>query len=324
MIRISRLGGCVVAASILAVFFAADHLRAQALPEWLTRVNLYRATAGLPDLTENVTYSDAAWKHARYIVKTHTLGHSEDPANPWYTPEGATAAAGSVLTESGSSTLSEDSAIDMWMRAPFHAVGILDPKLRSTGFAIYREADGGYQTGAGLDVLRGRSKVPAGVTFPVVWPGNGSSVPITTYLTEHPSPLTSCPGYVAPAGLPIIVQLGTGSVTPNVTASSFSSNGVALGHCVFSETTYVNADPAQQSVGRAVLAPHDAIVLIPRAPLTAGASYNVSITTNGMALRWSFSASPSVGCSHGVTPVSATAPGAGGAGLTVTTATGCY
>lgn len=275
-------------------------------------------------LTENAAYSDGVWKHARYIVKTGTLAHNEDPASPWHTPEGAKAAAVSNLTGSGSRTVNEDSAIDMWMQAPFHAVGILDPRLRSTGFAIYSEATRGYQTSVGLDVLRGRASVPASVAFPVVWPGNRSTVPIASYLTEYPSPLTSCPGYTPPAGLPVIVQLGTGSVTPSVTASSFSSNGKALEHCVFSETTYMNSDPAQQSVGRAILAPHNAIVMIPREPLTAGGLYSLSVTTNGMVVRWSFSVNPSVACGHLVAATNAAEPPVGGAGsLNVTTAIAC-
>ena len=59
---------------------------------WLEAVNYYRAVAGLPSVTENVTYSDGTWKHARYMVKNDYIGHSEDPANPWYTPEGLQAA----------------------------------------------------------------------------------------------------------------------------------------------------------------------------------------------------------------------------------------
>ena len=51
----------------------------------------------------------------------------------------------------------------------------------------------------------------------------------------------------------------------------------------------MNPDRAQQSVGRSALNAHDAIVLIPRAPLRAGAAYTVSITVAGATHTWSFS-----------------------------------
>jgi hypothetical protein len=61
-----------------------------------------------------------------------------------------------------------------------------------------------------------------------------------------------------------------------------------LEHCVFDETTYTNPDSGTQSTGRNVLNARDAIVLIPRNPLTAGAIYQVSITANGQTYAWSF------------------------------------
>ena len=84
---------------------------------------------------------------------------------------------------------------------------------------------------------------------------------------------------------------GDGSVTPNVTAHSITSGGSATEHCVFDETNYTNPDSNQQSLGRAVLGGRDAIVLIPRQPLTPGATYRVSLTVNGTVHRWSFTVS---------------------------------
>jgi hypothetical protein len=323
MIRLSRHRRWIFVVSLLAAPLG-NRVRAQALPEWLVRVNLYRGTAGLPPLAEDASYNDGEKQNARYIVKTDTLKHSEDPANRWYTPEGAAAAAASNIVALPTPGASEEWAIDLWMQAPFHAVGILDPKLHSTGFGIYSETKGGYQTGASLDILRGRRGLHAGVTFPIVWPGPGSSVPLTSYIAEYPDPLSSCPGYVAPAGLPIVVQFGTGSVAPAVTASTFSSSGMFLDHCVFSETSYVSDDPTQQDLGRSILASRNAIVIIPKTPLTPGVSYNVSLTTAHRALRWSFSADPTAGCTYGMTQVAATAPAArSGGGYSVKTAAGC-
>ena len=57
---------------------------------------------------------------------------------------------------------------------------------------------------------------------------------------------------------------------------------------MFSETSYTNPDPVQQSLGRGILASRDAIVLIPRQPLTPGARYTVSLTVDGVPYGWSF------------------------------------
>jgi uncharacterized protein YkwD len=260
-------------------------------PGWLKYVNGYRAMAGLPSLVENSTWSSGCWLHARYIVKNDDLQHTEDPANPWYTLEGLFAAESSNLAGDGNVNASDEWAIDTWMQAPFHAVGILDPKLRATGFGSYREADGGIQMGAALDVIRGWGAIPPSVVYPIKWPGDGATVSLRLHWGEVPSPLTSCPGYAAPSGLPIILQIGSGERTPNVTAHSFTQGGAPLDHCVFDETNYTYPIGEWQDLARSLLDARDAIVLIPRAPLTSGATYTASITVNEETHTWSFTVS---------------------------------
>jgi hypothetical protein len=257
-------------------------------PAWLGRVNLHRGLAGLASVAEEAYWSNGDWLHARYIVKNNVLAHSEDPGNPWYTPQGATAAQNSNLFASSSSAVSDEYAIDFWMTGPFHAVGIIDPQLANVGFGSYREADGGYQSGAGLDVLRGLGSLPDTVHFPIVWPGNGSTIHLTQFVTETPNPLTSCPSYSSPSGLPLIVQIGAGDLTPDVTAHSFRQGNTNLDHCIFDETDYTNPNSSYQSLGRSVLSMRDAIILVPRQPLNPGTSYTASITANGQVISWTF------------------------------------
>ncbi len=260
-------------------------------PAWFTYVNGYRAGAGLPPVEENGVWSYGCWLHARYMVKNDYIGHDEDPANPWYTSEGDAAAGSSNVMVHSSVYASDELAIDLWMQGPFHAVGIIDPALHTVGFGSYREADGGWQMGAALDVLRGLGSVLPGVRFPVYWPKPGGTMPLLSYGGgEVPDPLSACPGYTAPSGPPIILQLGAGEVTPQVTAHAFSRDGVPLEHCVFDETSYTN--PTYQALGRAVLDGRDAVVLMPRDPLEAGAQYVVSITANGTTYVWTFTTAP--------------------------------
>jgi pimeloyl-ACP methyl ester carboxylesterase len=257
---------------------------------WLAWVNYYRATACLLPVVENAAWSAGDYKHAIYIVKNDELQHTEAPSNRWYTPEGRTAAENSNLAGSNRESETDRWAIDTWMQAPFHALGILDPHLTAVGYGSYREGDGGIEMGAALDVLSGFGLTPL-ATYPVMWPGSGATVPIRQHWGETPNPLTSCPGYKAKTGLPVILLLGRGDVTPSVTATAFTHHGQPLQHCVFDETNYRNSDAAEQEIGRSILAVRDAIVIIPRKPLEAGQMYGVSITTNGQTYTWSFSVS---------------------------------
>ncbi len=226
------------------------------------------------------------------MVKNDWVGHYEDPSWPWYTAEGDQAARTSNVMLSSSVDTTDAEAINMWIEGPFHAVGLLDPELWQTGFGSYREVIGTWHMAAALDVLRGLGGVQPGVSFPIFWPANGMVVPLRGYYGgEYPNPLSSCPGYAEPSGLPITVQLGAGSTTPSVTSHSFSQGGTPLEHCVYDETSYYNSDSSAQSLGRAVLDPRDAIVLVPRQPLTPGATYTASITANGQTYTWSFTVS---------------------------------
>jgi hypothetical protein len=256
--------------------------------DWLSRLQSHRSLAALPAVTENLAWSDGCVKHSRYMVKNNFIGHTEDSANLWYTPEGLAAAQSSnVVVSSGN--LSDEVAVDTWIEGPFHAIGMLDPRLSQVGFGSYHENTSGYQTGACLDVIRGLGTSANGATFPVKYPNSGMSALVSSYTGgEFPDPLTSCSGYTAPTGPPIILQLGSGNVTPQVTVHSFSQGGTPLAHCVFDETSYTNANGSTQTLGRQVLGARDAIVLLPRSPLSPGLTYTASITANGQIHTWSF------------------------------------
>jgi len=224
------------------------------------------------------------------MVKNDVIGHSEDPANTWYTPEGDLAAQNSDVMVSGSTLTTDAEAIDIWMQGPFHAIGIIDPALAQTGFGNYREAIGYWNMGAVLDVIRGRGTIPVTVTFPVYFPAQDQIMPLRAYNGhESPDPLTSCTGYTWPSGPPIILQLGDGSLTPNVTAHSFQDATSTLESCEFDETNYTNPTPGYDTWGRSILDGRDAVVVMPRAPLVAGGTYTVSITADSQVYTWSFS-----------------------------------
>jgi hypothetical protein len=157
---------------------------------------------------------------------------------------------------------------------------------------------------AALNVIDGLgSSPPASVAFPVMWPANGLTVNLRSYTgSESPDPLASCAGYTAPSGLPIILQLGAGNAVafggPSpVTQFSLTEGATPRESCEFDENNYVNATdpnyPTLQNLGRAVLSTRDAIVIVPRNPLTPGATYTVSVTANSQVYTWSFTVSVS-------------------------------
>jgi hypothetical protein len=272
----------------LLVVCATASPHADSESSWLDRVNFYRASASLPPVIEDPALSGAVLQHARYMVMHGVVRHSQNRRDSGATPEGAAAAAVSNLAASIHSTEPDSWAVDVWMQAPFHAIGILDPALQQVGWGIHRAQKGKVQTAAGLDVIRGRSATPARVSYPIVWPGDGSTVPVGSHISESPSPLTSCPGYSAPTGLPLIVQLGSDGELPHVTDSWIADDEGPLEHCVFDGGTYRNRDAAQQRLARTILALRGAIVLIPRQPLRSGPSYHAIVDVNGRRIEWRF------------------------------------
>jgi hypothetical protein len=263
--------------------------------EWLVYLNLIREQGMLPEVSENTEWSDGCWLHSRYMVKNDVIQHSEDPGNPWYSSEGDQAAQNSNIMVSSNDQATDQFAIDLWMTGPFHGIGILDPALLQVGFGSYREEIGTYNMGASLDVLRGLGSLPSSVQFPLMWPGDNTTIQYTTYSGfESPDPLTSCPGYSAPSGPPIYLQIGPGNLTPNVSAHELLANGSTIDHCVFDETNYFNPDGSWQNLGRQILDARDAIIIMPKVPLSPGTTYSVSITNAANIYTWTFTVSSEV------------------------------
>jgi hypothetical protein len=277
---------------VVSLFALAAAPRAEPGAPWLERLNFYRAMAALPPVAEDAALSGAVRLHARYMLARGEVQHSEDRRQRWATPEGEAAAGASNLAGSTRLTDGDEWAVDLWMQAPFHALGMLDPALRTVGFAIAHAERGKLQTAAGLDVIRGRSAAASPAAYPIVWPANGATVPIASHIAEYPNPLSSCPNYEAPAGLPLIVQLGSGATVPLVTGSWIVDGETTLEHCVFDETSYRNRDVVQQQLGRRILGSRNAIVLIPREPLAPGRRYRAVVEVNGQQIDWTFGVAP--------------------------------
>jgi hypothetical protein len=93
-------------------------------------LNHQRAANGIPaDLVERPDWSSACAAHDRYEAQTGEFGHHEDPSSPFYTEEGAWAAANSVLAY-GEPSWSQGNP---WENAPIHLIQMLGPALAEMG-----------------------------------------------------------------------------------------------------------------------------------------------------------------------------------------------
>jgi hypothetical protein len=245
---------------------------------WLDRLNQWRQTAGVPNLSENSTYSSGDVAHSLYMVKNDLVTHYETPGVPYYTVAGDTAARNGNIEVNSSTSFTDQSAIDWWMAAPFHAMAMMDPRLQQTGFGAYREAKSGWAAGFTLDVIRGNTF--SGGRFPVYFPGNNVTEPLTAYNGgEFPDPLQACPGYAAPTGLPVFIELGGNVSTTAGAVHSFTGNGVPLAHCVIDSTNAALSSYLKERGG---------VIVVPQQRLQAGVKYVVALTVNGAPYTWSF------------------------------------
>ena len=317
------LSGQPDAAASVAITPSTDEasLAAPSPDSWLARINYYRAMAGLEPVSRDSKMSEGDVKHARYMVKNFVgrtdLGidmHHEDKSNQWYTAEGSIAGLTSDVIPPGGIELTDKQAIDLWVSGPFHRLPILNPSLKEAGYGSYNE-DGEsamamqLREPSALEHSTAFKPAPRSYIMPanrgdedqsndvaqraVEFPPANATVSLAAFDSgEWPNPLASCPGYKAPTGIPITLQLGKlhddGSVAPKIEAAKLTSNQQPLESCAFDASTYRGDDDIQTQTGRAVLENFGAVVLIPRARLHTGASYEVSIVADGKSYQWTF------------------------------------
>jgi hypothetical protein len=276
------LGGLATSAAL-----AAAGRSRPAAPAWLATLNQYRAAAGLSPVVDNPSWSEQAREHAHYQVANGQVGPEQSPGAPFSSSGGAEAARNANLAGVSRPELTERQALDLWMSTPFHALGILRPELRQVGFGSWADASASpVQASAVLDVVRGLDPAAGERHRAIMWPGPGSVVPLTTYGgPEVPDPLAPCAGYAGPAGLPIVALLPA-DLAP--TTATVEVDRAVVESCLVSATTYADADPATQALGRALLADDHAVIVIPRQPLPAVGEVSVALQAGASTHAWSF------------------------------------
>jgi hypothetical protein len=189
--------------------------------DWLGIVNTYRGMSGLDPVGADATWSSEAEAHSCYMLQ-NGISHDEVPGNPGYTFGGDTAGNNGNVAVSSSVSATPRNHIELWMTGPFHAIGVLRHNLRTSGFGLCADANTSpWRSGGTLDVLRGLDSTPRPAA-PTVFPGNLSTVPLHSFVTEFPNPLTMC-GWTGSAGLPLIAMMPS-----DVTSASARSRDRAV------------------------------------------------------------------------------------------------
>ncbi|MFP4311259.1 MAG: S-layer homology domain-containing protein [Nitriliruptoraceae bacterium] len=245
----------------------------------LAVLNELRSVSGLAPVAHDATMERGALDHARYMVRTNTIGHSQDPHSRWFSDAGHQAAQESNLA------LLYDAEVEDHVgglhAVPFHQLGQMRPGLRRSVVAYWSD---GPLSGGVVNVIGGLDRSVL-TTTPIAYPGPGSTSPLRRASGEWPDPLTACPGYTEPTGASIMVLLPT---SETATAVRLRRGSQQLEACVFDGSTYTNPDRVQHDLGRRLLARENAVTVIPRDPLRDG-SYAVSIDLDGAGtLAWSF------------------------------------
>ncbi len=261
-----------------------------AQPNWLSYVNLFRDMAGLPFLLDEEAITKGSELHSRYMVLNDApIAHSESKDNPWYDEAGDQAARNGNIFATSQIQADYLWSVNFWVSAPFHLIGLLDPRLELVGYGDHNEEVGSINMAAVMDIRTAPPEPDGLVEYPIFFPGDGSETWIVRHsLFEWPDPFGSCPGYARPSGAPIVLLLGDGSITPNVTRHRLAKGDQFLESCLYDETSYRNSDPYAQQTGQTILDLNDAIVIIPRDPLPINETYSVEVTVNGQTYNWQF------------------------------------
>ena len=272
-----RLLRLLLALALVALAAAAP-ARAGTPAQDLAWLNAIRVANGIPGgITPVQSWSDACAQHLRYLRRTGTMSHAEDPANPNYTAAGNWAGTHAVLA----SGLRWTEANLIWEHAPLHLSQLLAPQLSQAGVAD----DGQYVC---VTTWPGYLRRPPATNTIVTYPGNGTSTFQSEYTQEWPITPAQALGVGNPTG-PHLYVYEWGPAT----ADGVTPDGVPIG--IRSATlTGPNGrvpvrwvDPLNPVVGRYL--PLAMGIVIPTRTLASNQRYRATVTmTDGTAHAWAF------------------------------------
>jgi len=237
----------------------------------------------------------------------------EDKGRPGYSDDGASAGRNAVVISAQDIDLSGADFVDRLMTMPFSGLIPMVPQFSLVGLGAYCDSslcaivipyrfaleksvrialydgpasDRFWNPSLGLiPIETGRLRVP------VEFPPDGSTVGLQSYDGgDYPEPLAACPGYTAPTGAPISIQLGEGygpDGSLEVESDSVTRDGNEIDSCLITAASYSSSNADQTKLGKYGLVRIGAAVIIPRAPLAPG-RYQVALKEAGKLYQWGF------------------------------------
>lgn len=277
--RRSLVLSVLLAASTFVGLTPSSSAQAVSDSDWLGIVNTYRQMSGLNPVSANSTWSAQAAAHSCYMLY-NGIAHDEIPGRQGYTEGGDIAGNSGNVAVSSSIAATARNHIDLWMTGPFHAIGILRHNLTSSGFGLCAldNTPTGWRSGGTLDVIRGIDSSRPRPSTPIVFPGNGATIPLNAFITEYPDPVSLC-GWTGAAGLPLIAMMP--SDVGSATSSLVGPNGPVQTCSLHQNNTSAN------STAQAILDADNAVVVVPRTVLADG-TYTATVNTNVGSVSWSF------------------------------------
>ena len=252
----------------------------------LKTLNELRAAHNLEPVTLDSENTLGNWLHARYVAENGVGGHTQDPDMPWYTPEGASAAARSNVSWISRKSIHSDWPVTTYIDAPFHLFSLLRPTAESIRVGeYYSEA---HDRSASTLQVTTRGDWPAGKI--VTFPSPEFELTVLTYSGgEWPSPTAPCPNYGTNerAGTPIFALYGRNN-RPNITRVRLTENGRQVEHCYYTEAEYTNADAEAEDRGRNILEGYGGVIIVPKTSLAPNSNYKVSIHHSDGKTEWNF------------------------------------
>lgn len=221
-----------LSASLAVLPPAAPVAAADETAQALSRINSYRAWAGLPPIRRNPALDAAATAHARYYQLNYGdaalsgMGlHEEQLGKPGFTgatmQDRATAQgyAGSVNENIG---LSGDllTSLDWFIGSINHRLTLIDPRYLDIGFGVVNDGKAMIEV---IDVGAASWSNTASPEW-VAWPPNGTSGVGLSFSGETPNPFPSA-GY--PVGYPITLKYFGGAAV-SFSAATLTTNGQSL------------------------------------------------------------------------------------------------
>ncbi len=279
------------------------------------RTNYWRAQAKLQPVKAEP--SALAAGHARYLVENRISSpHDafiEDPAKPWYQPQFAWGPVNNLILLTDRIPQDGRTVVDTWLTDPYTALNLLGTEANRAGYGSYCK---GGKCALVIQIYYDPSAAvphsPAQKVFPFEFPPAGAVLPatMTAYWGKQSDPplplgpaslsirfLANCPGYTLPTGPAIIFEIGPETLSdhiPLINGDSLMRGSQPVDHCLVNWWNYDNSHGRLGYLVRRLMGIYQTVILVPRQPLRAGASYTAHITVDDKQYQWTFSTEPTI------------------------------